>query len=193
MKLHDVIYLVARKGKQNKTTSRVKRESKKTMEKKREKRMRRRCRRSVCGDDFTDVSDDHYLPTLPPPPPPPVPEPLTSDCPVNDYLLKQGFGFKRYKLADCLGQLEDSGFDVPQKADFCIQKFLFSDLNSCGGGILPSDLHLQTFLHGPYVLQVSISIFIILFITTVITIWVLNLLHDLHLHALAGRWNYQSQ
>jgi hypothetical protein len=138
----------------------VKRESKKTMGKKRAKRMRRSCRRSVCSDDFADVSDDQSLPT--PPPPLPVPEPQTSDCPVNDYLLKQGFGFKRDKLADCLRQLEDSELDVPQKAEFCIQKFLISDLNSWGCGILPSDLGLQTFLHGPYVLQVSISIFIIL-------------------------------
>jgi len=114
----------------------------------------------ICGDDFTDVSDDHSLST--PPPPPPVSKPQTSDCHVNDFLLKRGFGFNRDKLADCLRQLEDSGYNVRQKVSVCIQKFRFSDLNSCGGGILPNDLHLQTFLHGPYVLQVSISIFIIL-------------------------------
>jgi hypothetical protein len=105
------------------------------------------------------TDDDHSRPTSPLPP---VLEPQTSDCPVNHHLFKLGFGLKADKVAECLRQLGDllNGFDVPQKAKICFQKFLFSDLNSCGSGVLPhiDEKMLKTSLHGPFILQVSISI-----------------------------------
>ncbi|KEH21003.1 putative RecQ mediated genome instability protein [Medicago truncatula] len=113
----------------------------------------------VLSDD--DVSDDHSLPT-PPPPPPPVPPPQASDCPVNDFLRRFGFCIKRDSLATCIRELGESmngfqGFDVATKAKLCFEQFLFSDLNFCGSGVLPSNvasMHLDT-LPGPYVLQVD--------------------------------------
>lgn len=116
----------------------------------------------LSDDDVIDVSDDHSLPT-PPPPPPPVPPPQASDCPVNDFLRRLGFCIKRDSLATCLRELGESvngfqGFDVATKAKLCFEQFLFSDLNFCGSGVLPSNvasMHLDT-LPGPYVLQVSI-------------------------------------
>lgn len=115
----------------------------------------------LSDDDVIDVSDDHSLPT-PPPPPPPVPPPQASDCPVNDFLRRLGFCIKRDSLATCLRELGESvngfqGFDVATKAKLCFEQFLFSDLNFCGSGVLPSNvtsMHLDT-LPGPYVLQVD--------------------------------------
>jgi hypothetical protein len=112
-----------------------------------------------------DVSDEHSLLHTPPPP-----APSTSDCPIYQQLMKLGFYLKREKVDDCLRQLGDSinGLDDLKKAEMCFEKFLFSNLNSCGSGILPSysynhnDLMLpttsRTTLDGPFILQVSISI-----------------------------------
>jgi hypothetical protein len=93
-----------------------------------------------------------------------------SDCPIYQQLMKLGFYLKREKVDDCLRQLGDSinGLDDLKKAEMCFEKFLFSNLNSCGSGILPSysynhnDLMLPTTsrtttLDGPFILQVSIS------------------------------------
>lgn len=109
----------------------------------------------LSDDDVIDVSDDHSLPTPPPP--------QDSDCPVNDFLRRFGFCIKRDSLATCLRELGESmngfqGFDIATKAKLCFEQFLFSDLNFCGSGVLPSNvasMHLDT-LPGPYVLQVSI-------------------------------------
>ncbi|WJX53879.1 recQ-mediated genome instability protein 1 [Trifolium repens] len=109
----------------------------------------------ISDDDFIDISDDLVTP-------PPIPEPQPSDCPVNDFLRRLGFGLKRDSLATCLRELTDSvngfqGFDVATKAKLCFEQFLFSDLNFCGSGVLPPNvesMHLDV-LPGPYVLQVD--------------------------------------
>ncbi|XP_039683054.1 probable fructokinase-7 [Medicago truncatula] len=89
-----------------------------------------------------------------------------SDCPIYQQLIKLGFYLKREKVVDCLRQLGDSinGLNDLEKAEICFQKFLFSNLNSCGSGILPpthnrNDLMLPTTsittLDGPFILQVD--------------------------------------
>jgi hypothetical protein len=112
----------------------------------------------ISDDDFIDISDDLVTP-------PPIPEPQPSDCPVNDFLRRLGFGLMRDSLATCLRELGDSvngfqGFDVATKAKLCFEQFLFSDLNFCGSAVLPPNvesMHLDV-LPGPYVLQVLISL-----------------------------------
>ncbi|XP_020974877.1 recQ-mediated genome instability protein 1 [Arachis ipaensis] len=103
---------------------------------------------------FVDVPD--YLS------PPPPPQPRASSCPVGDSLRRLGLGLKREWVDACLGELEGSvrgfaGFDVTAKAKLCFEQFLFADMNSCGSGVLPPNVHSMHLvnLSGPFVLQVD--------------------------------------
>ncbi|KAJ8772498.1 hypothetical protein K2173_027675 [Erythroxylum novogranatense] len=118
----------------------------------------------ISDDEFINVSDDLDIP------PPPEPEsehnsyeshparPLSSDegsgCPVSDFLSRMGLRLKREWLESCIRGLE---LDVATMAKLCFEQFLFSDMNYCGGGVLPPNvdsMHLVD-LSGPFVLQVD--------------------------------------
>lgn len=127
--------------------------------------------------DFIDVSDNHIPPSPPlaraPAPAPDLstqPPPVNSTgqgsdsrsgCPVGDSLIRLGLSLKREWLDACLNALQSSvpGFaslDVAAKAKLCFERFLASDMNLCGNGVLPPNvdsMHLVD-LPGPYVLQV---------------------------------------
>ncbi|KAJ9163920.1 hypothetical protein P3X46_023542 [Hevea brasiliensis] len=117
-------------------------------------------------DDFVDVSDNLTPPSPPLDPIPnhspqqsPLVPPGTSGCPVGDFLLRMGLKLKREWLNSCLHGLESSvrHLDVEAKAKLCFQQFLFSDMNYCGGGVLPPNVDSMHLVHlaGPFVLQVD--------------------------------------
>ncbi|MCD7457187.1 hypothetical protein HAX54_034393 [Datura stramonium] len=63
-------------------------------------------------------------------------------------------------LESCIGGLEGSvggftGLDDTAKAKLCFEQFLYSDMNFCGAGMLPRDVHKLHLvdLKGPFVLQ----------------------------------------
>ncbi|KAI4336347.1 hypothetical protein L6164_014884 [Bauhinia variegata] len=122
-------------------------------------------------EEFIDVSDNLSPPSPPPPQElesrviPPAPGTDSSEdsgCPINDSLRRLGLSLKREWLDACIRELESSvrgfaGFDVTTKAKLCFEQFLFSDMNYCGGGVLPANVHSMHLadLPGPYVLQVD--------------------------------------
>lgn len=130
-------------------------------------------------EDFIDVSENLSPP--PPPPPPVVPDQSfhssfvssvssnnssnfaeDSDFPISGFLARLGLRLRREWLESCVGGLESSvpGFamlDLAAKAKLCFERFLCSDMNYCGAGVLPEnvhDMHLVD-LPGPFVLQVD--------------------------------------
>lgn len=123
--------------------------------------------------DFINFSDNLTPPSPPPAPasdfsaqPPPVNSTgqgseSRSGCPVGDSLIRLGLSLKTEWLDACLNALQSSvpGFaslDVAAKAKLCFERFLASDMNLCGNGVLPPNvdsMHLVD-LPGPYVLQV---------------------------------------
>ncbi|CAN0906010.1 RecQ-mediated genome instability protein 1 [Linum grandiflorum] len=83
----------------------------------------------------------------------------SSGCPVGDILMRMGLRLKREWLDSCLGGLNSSlqHLDLKAKAKHCFDKFLMSDMNYCGKGVLPPNvgsMHLVD-LPGPFVLQVD--------------------------------------
>ncbi|XP_062115892.1 recQ-mediated genome instability protein 1 [Humulus lupulus] len=118
-------------------------------------------------EEFIDVSENLPPPSPPPPPPAPhpdhhMPHPSTFGCPVGDFLQGLGLRLKREWLDSCVQGLERSvpGFDdldVPVKAKLCFERFLVSDMNQFGGGLLPENVHSLHLvdLTGRYVLQVD--------------------------------------
>ncbi|KDP22586.1 hypothetical protein JCGZ_26417 [Jatropha curcas] len=120
----------------------------------------------ISDDEFVDASDN-LTPSSHPPDTvsnnsqqqPPLVHQVSSGCPVGDFLLTMGLNLKREWLDSCLHGLESSvrGLDVAGKAKLCFQHFLFSDMNHCGSGVLPTNvdsMHLVV-LPGPLVLQVD--------------------------------------
>jgi RecQ-mediated genome instability protein 1 len=125
--------------------------------------------------DFINASDNFTSPSPPHPPAPASdrsaqPDPVNSTgqgsdsrsgCPVGDSLLRLGLSLKTEWLDECLNALQSSvpGFaslDVAVKAKLCFERFLTSDMNLYGNGVLPPNvdsMHLVD-LPGPYVLQV---------------------------------------
>ncbi|KAF6161533.1 hypothetical protein GIB67_009412 [Kingdonia uniflora] len=103
-------------------------------------------------DDFVDVPENFS-------PPPPVPVP---DSPIDAYLRNLGLNLRREWLDSCIVALSNyvpgfTSIDVAGKAKLCFDKFLVSDMNYSGAGVLPGnvhDLHLAD-LAGPFVLQVD--------------------------------------
>nr|GEZ52557.1 RecQ-mediated genome instability protein 1 [Tanacetum cinerariifolium] len=90
-------------------------------------------------------------------------EPVSlSDNPVSKVLEDLGLRLRGEWLDGCLSGLQSgvtgfSGFDVTKKAKMCFERFLESDMNLCGAGLLPSNvgrMHLVD-LPGPFVLQVD--------------------------------------
>ncbi|XP_073146557.1 recQ-mediated genome instability protein 1 [Henckelia pumila] len=85
-----------------------------------------------------------------------------SDSPVNGVLERIGLRLKREWLDSCLISLQSSvpgfqGMDDASKAKLCFGQFLCSDMNYCGAGVLPSNVHSLNLvdLKGPFVLQVD--------------------------------------
>ncbi|VVB17889.1 unnamed protein product [Arabis nemorensis] len=82
--------------------------------------------------------------------------------PIGMILFRKGFKLKTDWWVSCLARLESSvpqfsGLNVEAKAKHCFEKFLFSDMNLCGGGVLPrnvASMNLEE-LAGPFVLQVD--------------------------------------
>ncbi|KAM7475763.1 hypothetical protein LguiB_023006 [Lonicera macranthoides] len=92
----------------------------------------------------------------------PVPSFAATDCPIDCSLRGIGLKLRREWLDSCIRGLESAvpGFerlDHGAKAKLCFEQFLCSDMNYCGSGILPEnvhDMHLVD-LQGPFVLQVD--------------------------------------
>ncbi|XP_076891791.1 recQ-mediated genome instability protein 1-like [Bidens hawaiensis] len=86
----------------------------------------------------------------------------TSQSPIGRVLEELGLRLKREWLDACLRGLETAvpgfvTFDDAKKAKLCFERFLDADMNCCGGGVLPSDVHKMHLvdLPGPFVLQVD--------------------------------------
>ncbi|CAN1797010.1 RecQ-mediated genome instability protein 1 [Linum perenne] len=83
----------------------------------------------------------------------------SSGCPVGDLLMRMGLRLKREWLDSCLRGLDSSvqNLDLKVKAKHCFDKFLISDMNYCGAGVLPPNVCSMHFvdLPGPFVLQVD--------------------------------------
>lgn len=84
-----------------------------------------------------------------------------SDSPVSRVLEDLGLRLKAEWLDSCLAGLQTavagfSSFDDTKKAKLCFERFLNSDMNYCGAGLLPSNVHRMHLvdLPGPFVLQV---------------------------------------
>ncbi|XP_055802101.1 recQ-mediated genome instability protein 1 isoform X2 [Solanum dulcamara] len=87
---------------------------------------------------------------------------LASYCGIGRVLEGLGLRLRREWLESCVGGLEGSvrgfsGLDDSTKAKLCFEQFLYSDMNFCGEGMLPRDVHKLHLvdLKGPFVLQVD--------------------------------------
>ncbi|KAL8456731.1 hypothetical protein ACS0TY_034832 [Phlomoides rotata] len=85
-----------------------------------------------------------------------------SQSPIHGVLERLGLRVRREWLDSCLQglQLSVQGFermDDSAKAKLCFAQFLWSDMNYCGAGVLPLNLHTlhMVDLKGPFVLQVD--------------------------------------
>ncbi|MCD9639691.1 hypothetical protein HAX54_024397 [Datura stramonium] len=85
-----------------------------------------------------------------------------ADCGIGRVLEGLGLRLRREWLESCIGGLEGSvggftGLDDTAKAKLCFEQFLYSDMNFCGAGMLPRDVHKLHLvdLKGPFVLQVD--------------------------------------
>ncbi|CAA7034928.1 unnamed protein product [Microthlaspi erraticum] len=84
------------------------------------------------------------------------------NSPIGAVLSRKGINLKTEWWVSCLAGLENSvpqfsRLDVAAKAKHCFEQLLFSDMNLCGGGVLPlnvASMHLVE-LAGPFVLQVD--------------------------------------
>uniref|UniRef100_A0A3Q7GDG0 RecQ-mediated genome instability protein 1 n=1 Tax=Solanum lycopersicum TaxID=4081 RepID=A0A3Q7GDG0_SOLLC len=84
-----------------------------------------------------------------------------ADCGIGRALEGLGLRLRREWLESCVGGLEGSvvgefsGLDDTTKAKLCFEQFLYSDMNFCGAGMLPKDVHKLHLvdLKGPFVLQ----------------------------------------
>lgn len=80
---------------------------------------------------------------------------------VDEFLRRLGLGLRQEWLASCFSSFALAvpgfeGFDVARKARMCFEQFLCADMNYCGAGILPENVHCmnKVELEGPFVLQV---------------------------------------
>ncbi|KAG8379455.1 hypothetical protein BUALT_Bualt07G0090300 [Buddleja alternifolia] len=87
---------------------------------------------------------------------------VLSDSPVNGVLEILGVRLKSEWLDSCLHGLQASvhgfnGLDDSAKSKLCFEQFLHSDMNYCGAGVLPPNVHALHLvdLKGPFVLQVD--------------------------------------
>ncbi|KAL7607459.1 hypothetical protein Lser_V15G17446 [Lactuca serriola] len=131
----------------------------------------------ISDEDFIDAAEDlSPSPQSPPPPPPSNQTGYSSEysrtssagtseasgCPIGKILEDLGLRLRREWLDACLRGLQTnvpgfSSFDATKKAKLCFEKFLHSDMNICGAGFLPDNVHQMHLvdLPGPYVLQVD--------------------------------------
>ncbi|KAI3759511.1 hypothetical protein L6452_07393 [Arctium lappa] len=130
----------------------------------------------ISDEDFLDASED-LLPS-PPLPPPSSPSPTVnssehsrtssvgmgevSDSLISRILEDLGLRLRSEWLDSCLHGLQTvipgfSSFDATKKAKLCFDKFLHFDMNNCGAGMLPHNVHQMHLvdLPGPFVLQVD--------------------------------------
>ncbi|XP_018626529.1 recQ-mediated genome instability protein 1 isoform X2 [Nicotiana tomentosiformis] len=87
---------------------------------------------------------------------------VAADCSIGRVLEGLGLRLRRDWLESCVRGLEGSVREFTQlddnaKAKFCFEQFLYSDMNYCGAGWLPRDVHKLHLvdLKGPFVLQVD--------------------------------------
>lgn len=83
------------------------------------------------------------------------------ESPISELLSRMGIKLKREWWVSCLSGLETSipqfsYLDVAAKAKHCFEQFMFSDMNLCGGGVLPRNVASMNLIElaGPFVLQV---------------------------------------
>ncbi|KAL8250310.1 hypothetical protein R6Q59_034003 [Mikania micrantha] len=127
----------------------------------------------ISDEEFIDATED--LSNSPPPPPPDRSVTSsesstrssaglnqTSDSPISRILEDLGLRLRGEWLDSCLRALQTaipgfSSFDATKKAKLCFEKFLDSDMNYCGAGLLPNNVHQMHLvdLPGPFVLQVD--------------------------------------
>ncbi|XP_010484096.1 PREDICTED: recQ-mediated genome instability protein 1-like [Camelina sativa] len=84
------------------------------------------------------------------------------ESPISEILSRLGIKLKREWWVSCLSGLEISipqfsRLDVAAKAKHCFEQFMFSDMNICGGGVLPRNVASMNLIElpGPFVLQVD--------------------------------------
>ncbi|KAJ0527881.1 putative recQ-mediated genome instability protein [Helianthus annuus] len=132
----------------------------------------------LSDEEFIDATEDSpNSPPLPSSPPPQHHQPVytseysttstvgtnqASDSPIGRVLGELGLRLKGEWLDSCLRGLETavpgfSSLDATQKAKLCFDKFLNADMNYCGAGSLPNNVHQMHLvdLPGPFVLQVD--------------------------------------
>ncbi|XP_059276958.1 recQ-mediated genome instability protein 1 isoform X1 [Lycium ferocissimum] len=85
-----------------------------------------------------------------------------ADCGIGRVLEGLGLRLRKEWLESCVSGLEGMergflGLDDNAKAKLCFEQFLYSDMNYCGAGMLPRDVHKLHLvdLKGPFVLQVD--------------------------------------
>ncbi|KAL4584745.1 hypothetical protein LXL04_009354 [Taraxacum kok-saghyz] len=131
----------------------------------------------ISDDDFIDAAEDLFHSPQSPPPPPPLNQTVysldysiassvgsnePSGSPISKILEDLGLRLRGEWLDACLLGLQTaipgfSSFDATKKAKLCFEKFLHSDMNHCGAGFLPDNVHQMHLvdLPGPFVLQVD--------------------------------------
>ncbi|KAL9815304.1 RecQ-mediated genome instability protein 1 [Arabidopsis thaliana] len=84
------------------------------------------------------------------------------ESPISEVLSRMGIKLKREWWVSCVSGLETSipqfsYLDVAAKAKHCFEQFMFSDMNLCGGGVLPPNVASMNRIElaGPFVLQVD--------------------------------------
>ncbi|XP_024970886.1 recQ-mediated genome instability protein 1 isoform X2 [Cynara cardunculus var. scolymus] len=127
----------------------------------------------ISDEDFVDAYED----LLPSPQPPPSDQTVhstdysrtssvgmgeVSDSPISRILEDLGLRLRSEWLDSCLHGLQTvvpgfPSFDATKKAKLCFEKFLHFDMNNCGAGMLPDNVHQMHLvdLPGPFVLQVD--------------------------------------
>lgn len=90
-----------------------------------------------------------------------------SNDPISNILQSMGLRLRREWMESCIGGLERlvpgfSGFDGSMKAKLCFEQFLQADMNFCGAGFLPENVHSLHLvdLKGPFILQVKMKLLI---------------------------------
>ncbi|KAI3785886.1 hypothetical protein L1987_45012 [Smallanthus sonchifolius] len=135
----------------------------------------------ISDEEFIDAAEDLSNSPPPPPPPPTPPQDQTvyssewsttssvgngmnqaSDSPIGRILEDLGLRLRGEWLDSCLRGLQTaipgfSSLDATKKAKLCFENFLHSDMNYCGAGLLPNNVHQMHLVHlpGPFVLQVD--------------------------------------
>ncbi|ESQ31549.1 hypothetical protein EUTSA_v10003815mg [Eutrema salsugineum] len=110
----------------------------------------------------TPTPPDYSIPTPFPIDPSESEAEVDNDSPIAGVLSRMGIKMKSDWWVSCLAGLEVSvpqfsRLEVAAKAKHCFEQFLFSDMNLCGGGVLPRNVASMNLveLAGPFALQVD--------------------------------------